>query len=463
MKMKWTKQFYKKALTYVCIACLAAGMFLGNAAQIRAHAASGNVDNSVAEGVVAILTLMEVDGGLYGSQGSGFFVGQSGEDPQYIVTNCHVIQDALQDRNYRVYVAFSQDDWVEAQIVAYGDPEYVDLAVLKLESPTDKRHSLKLMELDQSTTRTMDVWAVGFPGNADNMFSDASQYGTADVTFAPGQIKRFVMNEGKQVERISVSCPIQHGHSGGPLVTEEGYVVGVNCNVWSESPYEGQVEADYYAINTSELISFLHKNNITYEIASGGNNGDGQKEENPESVPAVSSSSEGNGSGMVMMVCLLAVVLIVAVIAVVLVVVFAGKKKSPAAGPGSAAPSKAAPAPMPTPMPAPAAKRKGPVARSLSPQHKGSISIGGTPVMVGRDRSVCTLVYAEGTAGVSGRHCTIAFDLSTQSFVVTDIGSTYGTFLMNGQRLQANVPCRLKVGDSFYVGDKANVIRLELG
>ena len=461
--MKLTTQFGRKLLSCVCAAFLAAAAFLGNAAQITAHAASGNVDNSMAEGVVAILTLKQVEGGLSGSRGSGFFVGESGEDPQYIVTNCHVIYDALYDGNYTVFVAFSQDEWVEAQIVAYGDPDYVDLAVLKIESPTDKRRPLKLMELDQSTTRTMDVWAVGFPGNADNMFSDASQFSTDDVTFADGQIKRFVKNEGKQVERICVSCQIQHGHSGGPLVNAEGYVVGVNCNVESNSPYEGQVEADYYAINTSEVINFLDKNNIPYEEASDDgngqdNNGQGSDVSNPDNVPALSNSSQEKGGSMTMVIVLLAVVL---VIALIVVIVLLTKKKQPAVSGNSAAAAGGSPAPANV---SPASQSKGPVARSLSPQHNGlSVAITRTPIMVGRDRTVCAIVYAEGTAGVSGKHCTIAFDLSTQSFMVTDVGSSYGTFLMNGQRLQPNVPCKLKVGDSFYVGDRANVIRLELG
>ena len=458
--MKLTSKLWKRVFSCVCIAFLVTGIFVGNAAQITVHAASGNVDNSVADGVVAILTVKEVNGGLYGSRGSGFFVGQSGKDPQYIVTNCHVIDDALHDSDYMVLIAFSQDEWVQAQIVAYGDMEYVDLAVLKLESPTDKRHPLKLMELDQSTMRTMDVWAVGFPGNADNEFSDASQFGTDDVTFAPGQIKRFVKNEGKQVERISVSCPIQHGHSGGPLVSEEGYVVGVNCNVWSESPYEGQVEADYYAINTSELINFLDKNDIPYEaVADDGssgsqeNSGENSGAEDPNSVPAVSSSTQGNGGSMMAVVIILAFVMVIVIVLIVVIVLVAGKKKS-SAQIGSAASGGASPA----------RKSRGPVARSLAAQHNGlSVSISQKPIMVGRDRASCAIVYVEGTAGVSGKHCTIAFDLSAQAFIVTDVGSSYGTFLMNGQRLQPNVPCRLKVGDSFYVGDRANVIRLELG
>lgn len=452
MKGIGVKKGLKRGLSYICLAFLMAGLILGNAAKLTAHAASGGVDNSAAEGVVAILTVDEYG---RGSRGSGFFIGKSGKDPQYIVTNCHVIEDAIDSNKYSVYIAYSKEDFEEAEIVAYGDKNYVDLAVLKIEKPTDKRYSLKLMKPDQSSMKGCDVWALGFPGNADNQFSDASQFGVDDVTFADGKIKRFVKNEGKQVERISVSCQIQHGHSGGPLITAEGYVVGVNCNVSSRSPYQGQVEADYYAINTSEVIAFLDKNKISYELAEADDSEKGQDKDavdrDDEEKDRDSRREESDGAPTAIIVLAAALVICVVVAALILV----GRKKSAAPQSGSTAPAGAAPATVP--------KARGPVARSLSPQHNGlSVSLSTTPITVGRDRSACAIAYAEGTAGVSGKHCTIAFDLSSQSFVVTDIGSSYGTFLMNGQRLQPKVPCRLKAGDSFYVGDRANVIRLEL-
>jgi len=92
-----------------------------------------------------------------------------------------------------------------------------------------------------------------------------------------------------------------------------------------------------------------------------------------------------------------------------------------------------------------------------------TLVVGSNPVLVGRDPATCKVVYAEGTVGVSGRHCQVQYDAATGDFIVTDLRSTYGTFLMNGQKLNANVPYRMKAGESFYVGDKQNVLRVELG
>ena len=102
--------------------------------------------------------------------------------------------------------------------------------------------------------------------------------------------------------------------------------------------------------------------------------------------------------------------------------------------------------------------------RSLAVQHNGlAVVVRDTPVLIGRDPNSCKVVYVEGTAGVSVRHCSVAYDGTAGEFIVTDLQSTYGTFLMNGQKLNANVPCRIKPGDGFYVGDRANAIRVELG
>ena len=108
--------------------------------------------------------------------------------------------------------------------------------------------------------------------------------------------------------------------------------------------------------------------------------------------------------------------------------------------------------------------KKMPVVCPLSPEHNGmKIPLGNTVFLIGRDAQECALVYGDNTPGVSNRHCQVAFDKLNLQFVITDLGSTYGTFLMNGQKLNANVPYRLSSGESFYVGDPANAIRVEYG
>ena len=421
-------------------------------------------DNSTREGVVAVsfelkdahFSYLDANtqnfkhfkdlGDVECSWGSGFFVGKEGQDPQYIVTNMHVIDDYVaadeggsfykywttDSDGYYVFLTasscelriyYSADDYDVAYVDCYGDVDKLDLAVLRLREPTNKRKPLKLADVSEDLVGDT-VYTVGYPGNADNDFSSASKYGIEDATIHKGSVSRIVMNEGKGVERISTDATIQHGNSGGPLVTENNLVIGVNTNVESNSPFSSQVEVDYYAISANDVMRFLDKNNIYYE----------------------KGSSANGGSAVIIIIC---VVVAAAVIAAV--VFFILRKKQPKADPNkkSAAPT--------------AENTVKAVVRSMSAQHNGAaFPVGKAPVTIGRNKASCVIIYQEGTQGVSGVHCSVSFDSETGAFTLTDLGSTYGTYLVNGQKLNPNTPVVLRAGDSFYVGDKANVCRVEL-
>ncbi len=409
--------------------------------------------------------------------GSGFFVGNKGENPQYIVTNAHVVVDYVntgegngviiytgyyynntypvvimaESAELRIY--YDSNDYDVAFVEAIGDVEKVDLAVLRLRNGTDKRHALPI----QVPTEDMvgnTVYTVGFPGNADNQFTDGSKYGIGDVTVHKGSITKFAINSGKGIERIAIDATVQHGNSGGPLVTEEGNVIGVNTNVYSTSPYTNQIEADYYALNASEVVKFLNNNNVPYYTATSGN--------------GMAGLLVGGGIVLFLILGLVFLLITVGIIILIVVLVKKSKKKKAAAAGGAAAAgtAKAAPAAGAAPAAQQAANAQGQRAmlRSLATQHNGmTLAVGSTPILIGRDPANCKLIYVEGTVGVSGRHCSVAYDASTGDFILTDLRSTYGTFLTTGQKLNANVPYRVKPGESFYVGDKQNMIRLELG
>ena len=442
-------------------------------------------DNDVKSGVVAIVFYLK-GAGLYitdGSQyqqiqqigdtefsgGTGFFIGEEKENPQYIVTNEHVVDSYIKVgegkgfltplgttyQNYPVYlgaesselrVYYDKNDYETAFVDSYGDSEKVDIAVIKIQKPTTKRHALVL----QTPTDDMvgsTVYTVGFPGNADNQFTSVNKYGIEDATVHKGVINKFVVSEGVGVKRIAVDATIQHGNSGGPLVNEEGNVLGINTNIISNKPYDNQVEADYYAINTSELKDFLGKNSIKYMDAE--------------------TSKKGGLEPWLLIVIIAGAVVLLGIAALIIILSLKRKRDkngnlaAPAAGPAytpQAAPSApmnygATTAPTPT---------KG-IARSQSPQHAGkAFYITGKPTVIGRNTTDCAIAYEMGTPGVSGKHCTLSYDGLLEQFTLTDIGSSFGTFLGNGTKLTPNVPVKLNAGDSFYVGDKANVITLEV-
>lgn len=376
------------------------------------------------------------------SSGSGFFVGGKENDPEYLVTNDHVVDDFINngegldgsvyydhqstnigtivryitfdESELRVYI--DNDNYVNAYVVDYGDMEKVDLAILKLSQPAKGKKALKLLPATDDMVGTA-VHTIGYPGSADNEFTNASKYKMEDATIATGIISKLARSKSG-VERIQTDAAIHHGNSGGPLVTDKGVVVGVNTNVNSDLLYNSQVEADYYSLNVSELIPMLDRNNIPYMTAK---------------------------SSMPVVIGIIIAIVVVALI-VVLFIILRRKKNT-----------------TPKDVAVSEKTEKKPVVRSMSTQHNGkSMLVGVSPIYVGRDSTKCAIVYKEGTAGVSGRHASIVFNPASSDFIVTDLGSTYGTFLLDGRRIEANKPFHLKDGDSFYVGDKSNVLRLEI-
>ena len=233
------------------------------------------------------------------STGSGFFIGKENEAPQYLATNCHVVDDFIAAKNgesgflntnyteqikfadgttencqillgftsceLRVY--YDEDDFEEAFVVDAGSAETsvnakLDLAILKLNKPTTKRHSLKLHVADQNDIGKT-VYTVGYPGNSDNLLTSASKWGMEDVTVSKGSISRFATSSGTGVQTIQTDANIQHGNSGGPLIDDKyGAVIGINT--WGITK---GTETSNYSINVSELIEMLDKNNVPYEMA----------------------------------------------------------------------------------------------------------------------------------------------------------------------------------------------------
>ena len=62
----------------------------------------------------------------------------------------------------------------------------------------------------------------------------------------------------------------------------------------------------------------------------------------------------------------------------------------------------------------------------------------------------------------SSRHCQVYYDQREGVFVVTDLNSTYGTFLSNGQRIAPNTPAKLPPRSAFYLGEADNTVCTDL-
>lgn len=412
---------------------------LGQAGTMKVHASAFNTE--VRESTVVVATYLEIPG-TYGEiigWGTGFFVGSLDENPEYLITNHHVISDfqncgagetvkaeingGTVDVRAKIRVFYSSDDYDEAYVIDYNETK--DIAILKLASPTSERKAIPLCSPTDDMIGS-GVYCVGYPGLSDNEIIGAvSNWGKTDVSVTAGTVSRFVVSSGTGVQRIQTDAVIQHGNSGGPMVNGNGSVIGVNTLYVSK-----QAETNYYAVSIDEVIPMLKNNNISFVM------------EEDLKKGGVSDNK----------ILLIGIVLLAAAVLLIVIVVFIskGKKKEPA---DSAQPKLQE-----------NVQSKRAMIRSMSVQHNGmSYALGQTPVMIGRDAANCAIAFREGTPGVSKRHCSVSWNPDTGEFLVTDLNSSYGTYLLNGQRLEPNIPYHLKAGESFYVGENTNVLRVEVG
>ena len=398
----------------------AAGMLVSALMLILAVPAFAAFDQDVLNGIVLIRTgAPDEDGVMNYWRGTGFFVGEADENPEYIVTNCHVIEEFILTGRAQgggtLHVLFDQDDEAEAYLVEYDAEK--DIALLKLEEPTDKRVSLPLRAPEDGMLGD-EVYAVGYPLAADITVQAVSSFRPDDASVTTGSISRFLTESGTGRRLIQTDTAMSGGNSGGPLVDGTGAVLGINT---AASDLDQNL---FYAVSIGEILPMLDRNNIPYSLY---------------------SASPMSGNTMLYIGIAAAVVVVIVVLAVVL----GRKKKKPA----EAAPAADA-----------ETSRKAPVIRSLSPQHGGLVVQlhHQQPVQIGRDSATCRLVYQDGTPGVSSRHCQVYYDERDGVFVVTDLNSTYGTFLAGGQRIPPETPTKLSPKSSFYLGEVDNSVYADL-
>jgi S1-C subfamily serine protease len=152
--------------------------------------------------------------------GTGFFI-----EDNLIVTNNHVLEDSILDGS-EVYVSTSNSGQVyEVEIVAVDIPS--DLVLLKLKDPDNfNKHEPKtVLEFNDDPVRVGDkVFTIGHPWGK---FYTVSQ---GIVTHLNRRIDVASPNY-----YIQTDAGIYPGNSGGPLVDDEGEVIGVNNLVVGEN------------------------------------------------------------------------------------------------------------------------------------------------------------------------------------------------------------------------------------
>jgi S1-C subfamily serine protease len=169
--------------------------------------------------------------------GSGFVIDKAG----HIVTNYHVVQSAQEIR-----VSFSgRDDSVAATLVG-SDPSS-DIAVLAVELPSSALTPLPLGDSDGVDVGDAVV-AIGNPFGLDR---------TVTSGIVSAIQREIVAPNGFPIDHVlQTDAAINHGNSGGPLLDENGQVIGVNSQIETGGYAEGNVGVGFAVpINTVKEVA----------------------------------------------------------------------------------------------------------------------------------------------------------------------------------------------------------------
>lgn len=254
------------------------------------------------KGVVRILSIDDENSPSSFSTGSGFGVGIEGEETAIFLTNRHVVMnEATGDLFSHIYImlddsalkqtftsfgdfknealgkAFkleiNRNHLVECEVLypTDSDPEFPDMAVLRAARKIENRVALPLLSAG-NIEDTSDVWTIGFPGSADLIYSLSSDGSEMSYPASPesAQLFKGTISSRGALKRLgdtrafTHNAQIDHGNSGGPLVEENGRVVGINT--YGFGSLDSSSVAYYVSIYIDYAVDKLKELNIPFNV-----------------------------------------------------------------------------------------------------------------------------------------------------------------------------------------------------
>ena len=180
------------------------------------------------------------------SEGSGIVYSEDG----YIITNYHVIEDAVNSSSAAVKITLSDETEYQAEIV--GTDEVTDLALLKIE-PEDKLTPATFGDSSEIQVGELAV-AIGNPLGQEFAGSVTVGYISA--------LNRDITTDGRTYNVIQTDAAINPGNSGGALVNSKGEVIGINTIKISDDSVEGLG----FAIPTNDALNIIEELKVTGKI-----------------------------------------------------------------------------------------------------------------------------------------------------------------------------------------------------
>ena len=272
------------------------------------------------------------------------------------------------------------------------------------------------------------VYAIGYPGTADGLREEVMVADADDSTITQGVLASFLQfAQAENTWVIQHKAHINSGNSGGPLLTENGAVIGINTYGYGEGENIDLNDLEY------DLSVF-----IDYPI----------------------KAMDELGIHYVIYTDWVALLWPAFVGAAVLAVIIASvtRRRSFA---------RAAVKPAVIPADRIGQADIGKKASDFSPLRLQGISGDfasrrfpiGARLRLGRDPNQNDLIYPDSNRVISGAHCQLLMENGT--LYLQDLNSTNGTWY-EGRRLNPNAKIPIHEGDTFELGRNGEVFRIEL-
>ena len=364
-----------------------------------------------------------------------------------------------------------------------------DYSVIKLDE-TVARPTVTL-GVSKDLKVTQQIYTLGFPSTVANL-QDSRTYTTDQVTITGSTISNISTTNG--VDYITHNANISNGNSGGPLVDENGRVVGINLYKTND---------DYFlAAAIDQVAALLDDLDIAYNRDDGpateSTTGDAApttiKPTEPNTEPVTTEPVEPPSDGRTIIIIAIAVIaaIIVAVI-VVIIVINSKKKKNPpkpptgggtvAPGPMGNGPQGGAPRPSQPPYGGNQPYNRPPQSAPTAPSNEGAgetsvlndgagettvlgnqsagyamvrkrnnekITINKPEFLIGKERRRVDYCISDNNS-VSRAHAKIK--VRAGRCYIADLGSTNCTFV-NGVKLSPNQEVVLSKGDIIKISDE---------
>ena len=232
----------------------------GNKSQISVGNTTYNVEN-VENPVVAVAQIagpsvvgVKVDfyeQGFFGElqetseEGSGIIYSEDG----YIITNYHVVEDAISSTSAQVTVTLSNQEEYEAEII--GTDSVTDLALLKIDVT-----GLTPATFGKSSDLQVGELAVAIGNPLGQEFAGSVTVGYISA------LNRTITTDGRTYKLIQTDAAINPGNSGGALVNSKGEVVGINTVKVTDTTVEGLG----FAIPSDDALKIIEELKLTGKI-----------------------------------------------------------------------------------------------------------------------------------------------------------------------------------------------------